>query len=269
MGSKAFESPLISNARMRALYRGVTELRALAKQRKDKTLRNLEACFVAAAIDLQEGDLACDTGGLHEAMFVEHIRAVAQRSDAAAITRPELKRILDQLAEAKSDGFAGTATERLICAVGSAMALKASSENQNVVLAFARHADLSKSDWLRILTLLSQQGLPLILVALPGTTPPLDLEALARKATNAAGLARGLAVPVIPVDAGDPVAIYRVAQETGVRARASGGAAVIECLCCGTDPVKLLGKQLIRKEICTERWVKSVETHLTKLMAKK
>ena len=71
---------------------------------------------------------------------------------------------------------------------------------------------------------------------------------------------------MIPVDAGDVVAIYRVAQETIVRARAGGGAAVIEGVACGTDAVKLMGAQLVRKRICTEAWVQGVETHLSKLI---
>jgi hypothetical protein len=258
--SKAYESPLISHARMRALYRGLVELRGLARHPKDKTLRHLEACFVATAIDLRDGDLACDSGGPNESILLEHVRAIAQRPASAAITRTELKRTLKRLATAEPDAFPGTAAERLLCAVGSAMALQASPEHANLVLAFVRAGELSKSEWLRTLTLMSQPGLPLIVVTLPGSEKnpkkTVDLEALAKKA----------AVPVIPVDAGDPVALYRVAQESVVRARARGGAAIIDAVPCGTDPVKLLGRQLVRKEIATEAWVEAVEPHLAGLL---
>jgi hypothetical protein len=263
--SKAYESPLISHARMRALYRGLVELRALARQQKDKTLRHLEACFVATAIDLHDGDLACDSGGANEAIFLDHMRAIARRPASAAISRPELKRIFKRLAATEPDAFPGTAAERLLCAVGSAMALQASPEHANLVLAFVRAGELSKSEWLRALTLMSQPGLPLIVVALPGTgTGP---EKSPKKTVDLEALAKKIAIPVIPVDAGDPVALYRVTQESAVRARAQGGAAVIDALPSGTDPVKLLARQLVRKEISTEVWVQAVEPHLTGLMA--
>jgi hypothetical protein len=121
---------------------------------------------------------------------------------------------------------------------------------------------LNAGEWKRLLTLMGEESPPLVVMVLPGESK-VDLEALAPKAAGSVNAA----VPVIPVDVGDAVAIYRVAQETMVRARAGVGAALILGVTCGTDAVKLLGTQLVRKGICTERWVGGVETHLKVLLA--
>jgi TPP-dependent pyruvate/acetoin dehydrogenase alpha subunit len=84
----------------------------------------------------------------------------------------------------------------------------------------------------------------------------------AKAAPDLSDLVRRMGVnslPVIPVDAGDAVALYRVTQETLVRARADGGVAVIQCVDCATDPIRLLAAQLVKKRICTQRWVTAVE----------
>lgn len=260
MGLKAFESPLISHARMRAIYRGLVELRGLAERRKDRAFRGVEACWVAGAIDIKDDDLTCDTGSPSEPAMLEYIRGVGARPNGGAVKPSDLRRALKQLASSEDDTFPGSAAERLVCAVGSAMAVKA-DETQNLVLAFVRRDDLTALEWRRALALMGQPGLPLVVLAMPGSNAKLDLEALAVRAAASAELV----VPVIPVDAGDAVAIYRVAQETMVRARAGGGAAVIEAVACGTDAVKLIGTQLVRKGICTGRWVEDVQAHVTRL----
>ena len=261
MGSKAFESPLISHARMRAMYRALVEVRGLTERVKIRSLRGAEACWVSTAIDLKDGDLTSDAGAAQEAVLLEHVRAVGRREAAAAVKNPELKRILRRLKEPKVEAFRGSAYERVLCAAGAGMALKAGGA-RGVALAYAGLTELSGAEWKRVLTVLGQEGLPLVLMVLPGESK-VDLEAVAVKAAGSVDAA----VPVIPVDAGDAVAIYRVTQETMVRARAGGGAAVILGRACGTDAVKLLGTQLVRKGICTERWVSGVWMHVKDLLA--
>lgn len=261
MGSKAFESPLISHVRMRAMYRALVELRALAHQLKDRSFRSLEAGYVGTAIDLHDGDLISDAGSPHESLLLEHIRDVGRREAAAAIKPTSLKRTLRRLREPRLNPFPGSPYERVLCALGSAMAQKVAAA-QGIALAYIRLNELSAAEWKRILTLMAQPALPLVIMVLPAETR-LDLEALAVKAAGSPDAA----VPVVPVDAGDPVALYRVTQETLVRARAAGGAAIILGVSCGTDPVKLLETQLLRKQICTERWIAAVEPHLSRLLA--
>jgi hypothetical protein len=261
MGSKAFESPLIGHARMRAMYRALVEARALAARAKIRSRRGVEACWVGTGIDLKEGDLTSDTGAAKEPALLEHVRAVGRRTAGGAVKASELKRTLRRLKEPNAEVFPGSAYERLLCAAGAGMALKAAGA-QGVALAYAGIEELSGAEWKRLLTVIGQEGLPLVVMALPGESK-VDLETLAAKAAGSVDAA----VPVIPVDAGDAVAIYRVTQETLVRARAGGGAAAILGVKCGTDAVQLLGTQLVRKGICTQRWVDGVETHLTKLLA--
>ena len=261
MGSKAFESPLISHVRMRAMFRALVEVRALAKRTKISSFRGVEACWVGTAIDLEEGDLTSDAGATHEGVLLEHVRGVGRREGAGPLKAMELKRVLRRLQAAKVEAFPGSAYERVLCAIGAGMALKAAGA-RGVAVGYVELEELSAAEWSRILTVMAQEGLPVILMVLPGESR-VDLEKLAAKAAGDVDAA----VPVIPVDAGDAVAIYRVAQETIVRARARGGASVILGVKCGTDAVKLLGTQLVRKGICTERWIGAVEMHAKHLLA--
>jgi hypothetical protein len=251
MGAKAFENPLIGHARMRALYRALLELRALGRT-------EAAACLVGTAIGMAEGDLAL---GSVETAVLEHIRAVGRRAAGGTVTVAAWKRLAAQLGSAQDMSFAGDAFERVVFAAGAAFGLRANG-GQGVAVAYVETEALSARAWRRLFAAMARPGLPLVVVALPGEAARHDLEALARREASSAENA----VPVIPVDAGDPVALYRVAQECLLRARAGGGAAAIACVPCGTDPLALLGRQLVRKGICTEQWIASVETHLTGLI---
>jgi hypothetical protein len=242
MGSKAFESPLISHVRMRALYRALVETRVLGLGRRGFPL-NLEACWVATAIDLNSSDL---TSVANNWWLLEHVRALGERPTAAAANRTELRTALRALKAEESAPNPTAPLDRLLGAVGLAIAAKKTGV---VALAYAAADALTASEWKRVLTVAQHGDLPFMIVATPGA---IDLSDLVKR-TGAKK------VPVVPVDAGDPVAIYRVAQETLVRARHDGGVAVIECIDCGTDPVKLLGLQLVKKKICTAKWVAGVE----------
>jgi TPP-dependent pyruvate/acetoin dehydrogenase alpha subunit len=261
MGSKALESPLISHARMRAMYRALVETRLLLKQARVRPLRGAEACCVGAAIDLREGDLTSDAGKPHEQALIAHIRAVGQRPDGGKVTAAELRRLLTRMRGAAPDAFPGSPANRLLCAVGAAMALRAAG-SERLVLAYVEAGAMKAGEWRRVLPAMAQAGLPLIVAVLPAappeTRPALDLEALALRVADKPEKA----IPVIPVDAGDVVAIYRVAQESAVRARAGGGAAVLLGVDCGTDPIALLGSQLVRKGICTQHWIDGVQPRL-------
>ena len=74
MGSKAFESPLISHARMRGLYRALVESRVLG--RKGGWPKHFEACWVATALDLRDGDLTSDA---QAAWLTNYVRALGAR----------------------------------------------------------------------------------------------------------------------------------------------------------------------------------------------
>ncbi len=166
----------------------------------------------------------------------------------------ELRTALRGIAEEKA-AFAGSAGERLLCAVGQAMALRAQAEKR-VVVAYVAQGEMTAAEWKRVFAA-AAGDLPLVIVCLPGAGKAVDLERVA-----------GVEVPVIPVDAGDVVALYRVAQESIGRARAEGGVVVIECVAMGVDPVKLMAGQLVKKGICTEAWVARVESSVKAMVAK-
>ena len=239
----SFENPLIPHVRMRALYRGLVELR-LFNERLPRTERipaGLEACWAATALDLLEGDVTTDRAGNALPGF---LRGIAARTGAAK--KPELQSILT----APVKPFAGTAAERLFCAAGAAMALKAAG-NKNTALAYVRDRELAPADWKRVLRVAQNGDLPLVIVTAGAGGVPLSSRA----------------VPVIPVDAADAVAIYRVAQESLLRARAEGGVVVIECVRTRLDPVTLMANQLTAKGIATTVWMAGVESRMRAVLA--
>jgi TPP-dependent pyruvate/acetoin dehydrogenase alpha subunit len=258
MGSKAFESPLMSHARMRAMYRALVEARVLG-QRAGKGLgwpRGFEACWVGTAIDLKDGDLTSVDRG---EWLVKHVRGAGARAAGEAASKNEVAKALKSAA-ARKKASSAAAMDRMLCAVGMAMAVKASG-TKAVVMAYVANDAMTAPEWRRLLGVAMDGQLPLAFVSTPGRKAGVDVSTVVKKmGTNA--------IPVIPVDAGDVVAIYRVAQETLVRARADGGVAVIECVDCGVDPVKLMGTQLVKKKICTERWVAGVEPGFRATVAK-
>lgn len=244
MKPKPYENPLIPHARMRGLYRALVETRLLGK-RGAGWPRGLEACWAATALDLQNTDLTSDS---QAPWLTAHIRALGQRKEARAATARDVKTSRN---EAKAlNTSTGRMPDRMFIALGQAMALKAAGEG--VVLAYTAADQMKKPDWHRLLAAAEGHNLPLIVVATPG-----------RKDSHLSKLN----VPVIPVDAGDPIALYRVAQESILRARTDGGLAIIDCVDCGVDPIHLLATQLLRKGICTQRWLASVEPAFRKLLA--
>ena len=253
MGSKAFESPLISHARMRAMFRALVETRVLS-ERAAKTRnaihllpRGLEACWVGPIIDLNPGDL---TSLPRASWLANHIRSIGARSTANAASTSNVRNALKAFAAEKATKTSVAPIDRLLCSVGMAIALKAAA-NKAVVTTYVGASDLTTSEWKHFLSVASEGELPLIVVVTPAAKPVDVSDIIKRIGTNT--------IPVVPVDAADAVALNRVAQETLVRARADGGVAIIECIDCSFDPIAILGAQLVKKKICTDRWVAAVE----------
>lgn len=261
--AKSFENPLISHARMRAVYRVLVETRRLSelmRRQAGKAGRGfdvplgLEACWVGTALGLKAGDLASDGRGL---AVVEHVRSAGMREGASGSTLRGLRQALAGKAEASRVN----AADALLCAVGMAMALR-SQRQGGAVMAYVDQGEVARGDWGRVLRAAEGEDLPLVVVAIPG------------RASTSRGVAErkeGSAtdrVPVIPVDAGDAVALYRVAQESLGRVRCGGGAVVIECVSAGADPVAGMKVQLLAKKICTERWMNGVDAALSTMISR-
>ncbi len=253
---------------MRTLYRTLVEVRALGRRRDvPALLRNFEACWVASLIDLNIDDLVSDA---HLGNLPVYIRSAGLRAAARGPSISQLRAALGGAAGKRTNSTpphvqAVPDSDRLLGAAGMALAAK-SLKSGSAVLAFAQQADLSAIDWGRLLALCGTHAPPLVLVLL-GAVPqrssrPIELQRIASKA----GLPG--APPSIQVDAGDAVALYRVAQESLLRVRTGGGPVVVECVPSRLDPIALLGRQLLARGICTRAWLASVDTTVAGLLAR-
>lgn len=233
------------------MYRALVEIRDLgaALGRGHRLPHKLEACWVGTAIGLESGDLTSERRG---DAALQHIRRVAQRTRDVSAPRTTGKPVSGPALPVSESGF-----ERLLCAGGAAMALR--SSGTGVVLAYAAPGELSRAEWNRLLAVYaradSQGLLPLVLVITPDVrTSTFDADKLAATAARNSNRATGRRLPVLPVEAADTVALYRAAQESIGRARITGAATLIDCVPTRTDPIRMLGDQLIAKKICTSGW---------------
>jgi len=201
------ENPLLPHRKLRELHALMLRCRALErKQKSDGSTR--EALLAATLMQLLPGDLLS-----------------ASEGDAAA----------GQLAPAaKKPGIGsvvgGAAIEaRLPLGAAAARGLQAAGTD-GLVLAFAR-AGGSEPGWAHALGWAQEAQLPLILACADATNgarsrsvkrqePGLDFASMSR-------LAKRLKLPVLTVDGEDAVAVYRVMQESVLRARQGGGPAVL------------------------------------------
>jgi TPP-dependent pyruvate/acetoin dehydrogenase alpha subunit len=276
VATAAWENPLIPNKKLRALYTAMVELRLLEafvndRQKKAKTkpagrlhtAPGEEACLVSTLIDLEPDDLTSDA---HAGVATEFLRgaklphllrhADARNPGAHKTSAPSAQR--DGRRDLHLPFFEGT-LQRLHLAAGAALALKVANSGK-LVVAYARPNQLELPDWRQVLRIAGEQSLPLIMVALP--QPAQDNAAIGRLSR----LATDCGVPGIVVDAADPVALYRVAQESTQRARANGGAVLMECtafplaakLKQPTDPIETMRQFLLSRQVVTEAWMNQV-----------
>jgi acetoin:2,6-dichlorophenolindophenol oxidoreductase subunit alpha len=271
------ENPLVPNAKLRQMYLAMAEARVLdehvaglqkrvkgvkaskARRGLKSTLDSIggqEACRVGTANDLVPGDLVSDS----QTGVVMDLLAGAKVSSL-------LKRVAELQSGKKVKGAKSSerllpwiddAGERLRMAMGAALAFK-TLRRANVVVAYVGHGDVGKGDWRKVLELAGKLELPLIFVVLP-----------AEKGERGDGVANLSAktarwgVPGIPVDAGDAVALYRVAQESLGRTRAGDGPVLIECVAylregpgggASSDPLEKMKKFLLGRRVCTKAWL--------------
>ena len=83
-------------------------------------------------------------------------------------------------------------------------------------------------------------------------------------------------VPGIPVDAGDAVALYRVAQESMGRTRGGDGPVLIECMeyrlegkggSAPVDPLVQMSEFLLGRKVCTKAWLEGAGDRLRRRIA--
>ena len=276
------ESPLVPNEKLRQMYRAMAEARVLDEyiaklQRRVKGRRRLEstrgqeACRVSTAVDLGPGDLVSDSQA-----------GVGMDLLAGVKIDSLLKRVAEFHSGKKAQGasrvgssgrllpWIDNAEEQVRMAMGAALSFK-TLQRANVVVAYVRHGEVAKGVWRRMLELASKLELPIIFVILPGVEGEKRDQVM-----NLSGKTARWGVPGIPVDAGDAVALYRVAQESLGRTRGGDGPVLIECVEFRTggkggslrvDPLVQMKKFLLGRKVCTAAWLKSAGDGLRKRIA--
>jgi TPP-dependent pyruvate/acetoin dehydrogenase alpha subunit len=282
------ENPLVPNAKLRQMYVAMAEARVLDEhvarlQKRVKSLkaakgrgrldsiRGQEACRVSTAIDLGPGDLVSDS----EAGVVMDLLAGAKVSSL-------LKRVAEvrsgkKIKGAKEDSASGRllpwiddAGERLRMAMGAALSFKTLGR-ANVVVAYVRHGEVGKAVWRKVLGLAGKLELPVIFVVLPAAKG----DRRDGRINLSAKTARW-GVPGIPVDAGDAVALYRVAQESLGRTRSGDGPVLIECVACriegsagsaSDDALVQMKEFLLGRKVGTKAWLEGAGAGLRRRIA--
>ena len=202
------ENPLLPHSKLRELHALMLQCRALERKQKSSGSAR-EAVLAATSIHLVPGDLLSPRGG----------------DGVAATLAPAAKkyRATGSLVDAPSLGA------RLHLCAAAARGLQAAGAD-GVVLAFARAGEVEPG-WKAALEWAQQSQLPVVLACADATAgvaarsgkrtePALDFAAMSR-------LAKRVKLPVLTVDGEDAVAVYRVMQESVLRARLGGGPAVL------------------------------------------
>ena len=202
------ENPLLPHRKLQELYSQMERTRKLERKSKRAAAYPREAMLAAASLQLAPGDALLPGPG-----------------DATA----------SQLAPAPKQPTAGaqpfTSTQpRLPLAAATARGLQLAAA-QGLVLALAE-TNATEPGWAEALTWAQGERLPLILLCADPTglarargRASAKAEALTSEALDR--LARKLRLPTLVVDGEDAVAMYRVVQESTLRARTNAGPSVI------------------------------------------
>ncbi len=207
--AETFENPLVPHAVLQQMYAGMKALRALepnaaALAAGGHSLRGEEACRASSLLSLGAGDLVSDVPG----------SAVRTQRRGAAVLETMAPGVLLLPSIA-------AAIERLSLAVGAASALRVQGESR-LVLLYARAGEVSPAVWKQSFGTAGRRELPIIFLVLP--------RAGKQRSDRISDRAQNWGVPGMPVDAADAVALYRVMQESVLRARGGDGPALIECV---------------------------------------
>ena len=272
-----YENPLVTNAKLQQMYVAMAEARVLdehvagVRRRNGKTakgrnrrgrldsIRGQEACRVSTAIDLGPGDLVSDS---QVGVVMDLLAGATVRSLLKRVTELRSGKLTRGIKLGGTSGrvlpWISNVGERLRMAMGAALSFKTLGR-PNVVVAYVRHGEANKGDWRQVLELAGGLELPVIFVVLP--------EGLGGKKNgrpNLSGRTARWGVPGIPVDAGDAVALYRVAQESLGRTRGGDGPVLIECVASSMDgsgrsapgdPLVQMKEFLLGRKICSKAWL--------------
>ena len=261
-----WENPLIPHPRLQQIYVALLEARLLnaAIKRSRLPLRKTiltghEACIAASALQLTSADwIAPATGdaiarSLHHQPLADVLRIFGAPSS---------------IAPANIIAPAGLAYQDWAVANGVALAANvAASAERSVVLAYSGPRSHLSMACLNPLGYAAKHNLPIVFVSFAGLNGPII-------APELPAFAQASGVPAFPVDGNDPVAVYRVAQESILRARTGGGPSFIDCrtFIDGSkkpqDPLRFMEKYLDRKGLFSPAWKASLERNYTRTLDK-
>jgi TPP-dependent pyruvate/acetoin dehydrogenase alpha subunit len=221
---------LISNARLIEIYAAMLRCRMLRVRTlaRPGKLRNLvpgsEAVAAAAAIGLLPEDTILSPVPHLLAALVKGVPAATLLRAAAA--RPSSSSAQDFSAKGVlAASFTGTGPgDASVGALAAGAAFAGKLGNRcNVCLVFHDYAG-AESSWRDVFELALTHNLPVIFVR----QSPFPLPPAAKRGKSSGRSAKDL--PVIPVDANDAVAVYRVAYEAIAHARRGSGPTLIDCV---------------------------------------
>jgi TPP-dependent pyruvate/acetoin dehydrogenase alpha subunit len=223
------------------------------------SIRGQEACRVSTAIDLGPGDLVSDSqvGVVMDLLAGAKVSSLLKRVTELHSGK-KAKGLKLNGASARTLPWIDDAGERLRMAMGAALSFKTLGR-ANVVVAYVPHGEVGKGAWRKVLELAGRLELPVIFVVLPAVK-----EERRDGMKNVSAKTARWGVPGIPVDAGDAVALYRVAQESLGRTRGGDGPVLIECVAHRTggsgvdgadDPLEQMKEFLLGRKVCTKAWL--------------
>jgi TPP-dependent pyruvate/acetoin dehydrogenase alpha subunit len=221
---------LISDAKLKQLYATMVECRLLTERASRLRGRPRTPGLYAASM----GQEAIAAGCVVDLRAADTLVLPPQNAIAGMVKGMPLGDIMAQIyarytANGQSPNIimpSATPGAQLAQATSAARVNKQKKRN-NVVVAFSDKATTSLASWHEALALAASKSLPIIFVV--EDNPWTELPGLKTGEDNeCSDKAWSYGFPVIPVDANDVVAVYRVAYESVERVRQGGGPVLVE-----------------------------------------
>jgi hypothetical protein len=278
----AYENPLIPNARLRQIYAALLQARLLGDSlptSQRRITRGLEAALVSTAVDLAANDLVSDalTTPVLDLLRATSFTPPTHEAETPPL-KPKARAALTAWATPSTLPSTPTISDRIGIAIGAAAALKAAAAKSKshtkarggttrepgVVVAYTQPGEVPSSLWQKTLAFTAHHELPILFVVLPSLrTKIANTPKTPARLSAVIAIALRNHVPGITVDANDPIALYRVAQESIARARIGGGPTLIQCIPFAVhgvrtppeDALPALERYLLHRHAATPAWM--------------